>query len=236
MRSLDESITATQRSSDEASRSTRQGRERLNSAGRAKSATKALNSLRHEEPLSKQTRTALVTAGWTRHARTGTGGGEAATGDQKGMLLFPWATVQCSLLDKIWTWWRGAGLNTMCLSASRVSVIFQLHARHCPLPLLPPAQHRSPPAWAVSLAASGNPAPVDRCPGTSQTAHVPCKPLYSTWVSAGYQAGYSFRHSSPSADPCHHMPRCTSTYIHPVSKTHAGQQPYIRTNWCQWLQ
>lgn len=43
----------------------------------------------------------------------------------------------------------------MCLSASRVSVIFQLHARHCPLPLLPPAQHRSPPAWAVSLAASG---------------------------------------------------------------------------------
>lgn len=83
------------------------------------------------------------------------------------MLWFPWP--RCSAeqnLDVV----EGIGLNTMCLclSTSRVSVIFQLHARHCPLPLLPPAQHRSPPhglsgCLAVSLAASGNPNSVAPC-------------------------------------------------------------------------
>lgn len=97
---------------------------------------------------------------------------------------------------------EGIGLNTMCLSASRVSVIFQLHARHCPLPLLPPAQHGSPPHWLVSLAASGK---------TAHALYTPCK-----LQCLGYRAvpgrvdiGYSFRHgfatALPSADPCHHM-------------------------------
>lgn len=60
MRSLDESITGTQRSSDEASRSVRRAGRGSIARARAKSATKAPNSLRQEEALSKQTRSALV--------------------------------------------------------------------------------------------------------------------------------------------------------------------------------
>lgn len=93
MRSLDESITGTQRSSDEASRSIRQAGRGSIARARAKSATKSPpNSLRHERA-AFETGEELVS--WTAEQDgqdTQDRNGkvvEQPPGDQKCMLLFP---------------------------------------------------------------------------------------------------------------------------------------------------